>query len=554
MATSTKLTPHAFREAVAGLQDQLRRRIEAEVSGFPADETARQERVAKVKDLDTGYRFFVETYFPHYVKERPNLLHEHLFERLPAMIRDARPRRRGARLVEMAPRGSAKSTMGTQLFTLWCAIIRVKHFIIIGMDAYEQAALMLEAIKIELEDNPRLLMDFPEACGEGRVWREGEMVTRTGTRFQAVGSRQKVRGRRHGPYRPDLVVLDDIENDENVRSPDFRQKLETWVLKAVEPLGPADGSIDIVVFGTLLHHDAVLKRLGDRKGWELHTFRAVMEFPVRMDLWDAFSEIAQNDDSDDHAEAIAFYDANREAMDEGAVLFWPAVKTLVSLMLRRAISEDSFMSEDQNDPVAEGSPFKSITFWVSRVAAWQLFGVVDPSLGKAGKGRDPSAILVGGFDRTTGILDVVEASIRKRLPDVICSDVIAMQREYNCALWGVENIQFQEFLRTEIMTRAVKQGVALPATPITPIADKALRIERLQPPIAAGLIRLHASQKTLREQLQQWPHAAHDDGPDALEMLWSLAVRQGTGGLSAGLVGAPGGARPARTTDGYRLS
>lgn len=551
MATAARLTPHAFREAVSGLQDQLRRRIEAEVDGFPADDAARRERIARVKDLDSGYRFFVETYFPHYIKAAPNLLHEHLFERLPAMVRDARPGKRGARLVEEAPRGSAKSTMGTQLFTLWCAILRLKHFIIIGMDAYEQAALMLEAIKIELEDNPRLIMDFPEACGQGRVWREGEMVTRTGTRFQAVGSRQKVRGRRHGPHRPDLVILDDIENDENVRSPDYRKKLESWVLKAVEPLGPADGSMDLIVFGTLLHHDAVLRRLGNRVDWERHTFRAVMEFPTRMDLWDAFTEIAQNLGE---AEAVAYYQANRDAMDEGAVLFWPAMKTLVALMFKRATSEDSFMSEDQNDPVAEGSPFKTITFWVSKAANWQLFGVVDPSLGKHGKGRDPSAILVGGFDRTTGVLDVVEASIRKRLPDVICADVIAMQREWKCALWGVESVQFQEFLRTEIMVRAAKDGVALPAVPLVPIADKALRIERLQPPIASGLIRLHKSQTTLREQLQQWPHAAHDDGPDALEMLWMLAVQHGAGGLTAGLIGSLTGHRPAGPTDGYRLS
>lgn len=550
MSTATKYTPHSFREALSGLQDQLRRRIEAEVDGFPADDAARRARIERVKDPVHGYRFFVETYFPHYIKSEPNLLHLHLFDRLPRLIYEARPGKRGARLVEMAPRGSAKSTMATQLFSLWCAIIRAKHFIIIGMDAYEQAALMLEAIKIELEDNPRLIMDFPEACGQGRVWREGEMVTRTGTRFQAVGSRQKVRGRRHGPHRPDLVLLDDIENDENVRSPEFRQKLETWVLKAVEPLGPADGSMDLVVLGTLLHFDAVLKRLGNRPGWELHTFRALMEFPSRMDMWDEFTEIALNEGED---AAVAFYRDNRVEMDAGAVLFWPAMKTLVGLMYKRATSEDSFLSEDQNDPVAEGSPFKTITFWASKLADWLHFGTVDPSLGKAGKGRDPSAILVGGFNRSTGILDVVEASIRKRLPDVICADVIAMQKSYNCILWGVESVQFQEFLRTEIMVRASKQGIALPAVPLQPIADKALRIERLQPPIAAGLIRLHASQTTLREQLQQWPNAAHDDGPDALEMLWMLSLQHGNGGLTAGILGAGRVGGAPRTTDGYRL-
>jgi len=39
-----------------------------------------------------------------------------------------------------------------------------------------------------------------------------------------------------------------------------------------------------------------------------------------------------------------------------------------------------------------------------------------------------------------------------------------------------------------------------------------------------GLIRLHPSQHTLIEQLRHFPKADHDDGPDALHMLWMLCV------------------------------
>ncbi len=51
-----------------------------------------------------------------------------------------------------------------------------------------------------------------------------------------------------------------------------------------------------------------------------------------------------------------------------------------------------------------------------------------------------------------------------------------------------------------------------------------LRIESLQPHIANGLILLHNSQSTLISQLRHFPKADHDDGPDALEMLWKNAV------------------------------
>jgi hypothetical protein len=46
-------------------------------------------------------------------------------------------------------------------------------------------------------------------------------------------SGKKLRGLRHGPYRPDLCVLDDIENDEQVRNPDQRDKLHAWLTKTV---------------------------------------------------------------------------------------------------------------------------------------------------------------------------------------------------------------------------------------------------------------------------------------------------------------------------------
>ena len=85
-------------------------------------------------------------------------------------------------------------------FVLWCLITEKKWYPIIVMDAFEQACEMLEAIKAELEANPRLQGDFEEACGQGKVWRAGVIVTASGRKVEAFGSAKKIRGRRHGPY------------------------------------------------------------------------------------------------------------------------------------------------------------------------------------------------------------------------------------------------------------------------------------------------------------------------------------------------------------------
>jgi len=545
-----QLSRKQFADELAGLQSSLRNRIEVAVESFPTDEAARQERRRKVLDPVHGFEFFAKTYFPHYIKSGPSLLHQHLYADLPAMLTTpAGPDRKGHRKLKIAPRGAAKSTLTSQIFVMWVALQRLKRFVVIGMDTYDQAALMVEAIKVELESNPRIAHDFPEFAGAGRRWREGEIVTRNEVMILGAGARQKLRGRRFGPYRPDLVLLDDIENDENVLSPEYRKKLEAWIERTVMKLGPPDGSMDLVIVGTVLHYDAVLIRMSRKPGFQVAHFKAVQKFPDRMDLWDRWQEVFLNAGEDD---ARAFYAANKAAMDAGAIVNWPQVESLYALMVERASSETAFMSEKQGEPISEDSPFRQIPFWVVKLSTWTLFGAVDPSLGRHGHQRDPSAILVGGLNRDTGVLDVVEASIAKRLPDVIIADVIALAKLWRPQLWFVEAVQFQEFLRTEIMKRAVLEQVALPAVPVIPVADKALRIQRLQPPIAAGLIRLHASQTALLEQLRQWPSGAHDDGPDALEMLWSGAISYGgAGGVPGQQILTARGNR-GRTFDGYR--
>ena len=121
----------------------------------------------------------------------------------------------------------------------------------------------------------------------------------------------------------------------------------------------------------------------------------------------------------------------------------------------------------------------------------------------------------------------MEAAIKKRLPDRIIEDIIALQAEYKCVLWVIETVQFQEFLRSELVKRSAARGIPVPARAVQPHTDKLLRIETLQPHMANGLIRLHPSQTTLIDQFRHFPKADHDDGPDMVQMLWMAAVSGG---------------------------
>ncbi len=519
---ANKTSKREFLQQIGQLANEFRAQIEAEVDGFSPSEAERKTRVDKA---NSDLEFFARTYFPHYIKHANAQLHDFLYKRLPEIVDNGI----GDHEAIAAPRGNAKSTLVTQIFVIWCLVTNRKKYPVIIMDALDQALPMLEAIKAELEFNPRLIMDYPKATGQGRVWQVGTIVTANDAKVQAFGSGKRMRGLRHGPHRPDLAIGDDLENDENVRSPDQRDKLESWLKKTVLSLGAADDSMDVVVIGTILHYDSVLARLIKNPLWKSRKFRAIIEWPHRMDLWDKWEELLLNEGEES---ALNFYVERKTEMEAGSIVSWPAAQPLYKLMIKRARDgRPAFDSEQQNDPVSgDDAPFaKCISFWVNRLAEWRFFGACDPSLGKQGASRDPSALLVGGFNRHTGILDVVEALIKKRLPDRIIEDVIELQREYKCVLWGVETVQFQEFLKTELVKRSASRGVPVPATGIKPTTDKLLRIETLQPHMANGLIRLYPSQNTLIDQLRHFPKADHDDGPDALHMLWMLATTRGGG-------------------------
>ena len=514
-----KTTAKELEQALKALSQAYRKQIEAGSQNFDISPQATKARVARV--LGGDFRFFVQFYFPHYIRSQDESeLHKYLFKRLPEIMRQPK----GVNQVIAAPRGEAKSTLITRLWTLFCLITEIKNFVVIISDTDDQAYMLLESVKAELEFNPRLKNDYPQHVGKGRVWQSGTVLTKKNQKIEAAGSGTSIRGLVHGAFRPDLVILDDIENDKNVQKPEQRDKLESWLNKTVLNLGAVDCKNDYIYVGTMLHYDSVLNRTLKNPAWQAAHFKALIKPPENRALWDKWEELFVNDGE---SVADAFYNAHKDEMNKGAVVSWQA-RPLVELMkIRLKVGHASFDSEYQNDPVSnESGTFAQVLehcFYKRLPNDVVYFGACDPSLGKAGSSRDPSAILIGGYDRLNGVLYVVEAQVKKRLPDLIIEDIIRLQQQYQCVLWVVETVQFQEFLKTELVKRSTARGVPMPVRGVKPSTDKLLRIESLQPYFANGQIKLQTTQSALIEQLRHFPYADHDDAPDALHMLFMAA-------------------------------
>jgi predicted phage terminase large subunit-like protein len=522
-----------FLEELAAYADAQRTLIEAECDGFDTDAAARDIRATRAQG---DFRFFCRTYFPHYIKADESLFQKWFYDNVPLLI----DRPTGQLINLSAPRGEAKSTLGSMLLPLWCVITGRKHYIPIVMDSWDQAVTMVEAIKTELTDNPRLAMDYPQQTGRGRVWKAGVILTANNRKVQAFGSAKKMRGIRHGPHRPDLVPLDDIENDENVRSLVQRNKLERWVKMTVLNLGPPEGTMDVLGLNTILHYDSVANRFHRAPRWVRRKFKSIVRWPDRMDLWQQWEELFINEaasDDEDQVEqasvisaADAFYAQNKAEMDRGAIVSWPTVRPLLELMKIRAEDHHAFDCEHQNDPTNdENSCFTNMQFWVHPDGKWIFHGVLDPSLGKMGRKGDPAAILVGGFRRDITKLSIVEAAVARMRPELQLEKLIAFQQEYHCIVWGIEDTAFQEYFRQQIVLQSAQRGVPIPAIGINNPSDKDLLIEAVAPHVNNGLILFHQRHTVLNTQTRHWPEADHDDGPDAVQMLWRLCLSRAGG-------------------------
>lgn len=158
-------------------------------------------------------------------------------------------------------RNCGKSTLLTLSYPIWAAtgIQQKKHILILCQTQF-QAKLYLANIRKELETNELLKADIGPFQEESDVWGSYAIVlSNYGTRISVASVEQSIRGIKHGQHRPDLVILDDVEDLQSVKTKELRDKLYQWFKGDVLPIG--DRSTKFVVVGSLLHEDSLLKRL-----------------------------------------------------------------------------------------------------------------------------------------------------------------------------------------------------------------------------------------------------------------------------------------------------
>ena len=451
----------------------------------------KDRRVARAR---RDFWYFIRTYFGHHVEHAETetsrfrrFVHKRLYDLS----------RRRNKLLFTAYRGAAKTTILSQLFMLWLLVKQDIRFGVLISATDTLAGLIFEFYKTELEDNANFRHDF--GIRLPGLWREKELLIDVAghlCKLAGYGAGKKLRGVKFLSHRPDLIIVDDIEDDEQVLSKAQRDKLHAWFLKVVLRLPARTGHYRLIVVGTVLHQDGLLKRLEKREDFACYNFPLVRRFPDQADQPDCIRGLALDDSRIDGAAVMADY---RE-------------------------DKDSFMSEYQNQPVSrDGRLFDHYRTYERMPRCDIYFMGLDPALGKQ-KGDYFGVAVLGKKDGQ------FYASVKgyRMSPVKLIGRIIATYARYARlapTTMAIETVQFQEFFKDVLKKEAAGLGLPIAVKELRNTAPKALRIDSIAPLITDETILVQAADHLLIEELESYPLAAHVDLLDALEMAYRIFRR-----------------------------
>jgi predicted phage terminase large subunit-like protein len=201
---------------------------------------------------ELSWEAWLRRHFPHVCASPFGERHVRLWDWFERLAPGERPRAR----VEVWPRGGAKSTT-TELGCVRCCVRLSRRYALYVSETQEQADKHIAAIASLLESCgvARAVNQYGTAKG----WRRQELRTANGFNVSAYGLDTAARGVKLDQYRPDLVIFDDIDSQDD--SAKTTEKKIAAITTAIIPAGSADCAI--LFLQNLIHEESIFSQLVD---------------------------------------------------------------------------------------------------------------------------------------------------------------------------------------------------------------------------------------------------------------------------------------------------
>jgi hypothetical protein len=392
------------------------------------------------------------------------------------------------KVLTLAFRGGGKSTLAEEALVLAAAMKLVRNVLIIGSNS-ERANDRLRAIKYELETNELLVELYGDL--RGPVWNEGRIVLANGVCIQAFGRGQALRGVKHHAARPDFCFVDDVEEEEHIRSPEARQETLRWFMTELVPA--LDKNARLRVAATPLDREALPMVLARQSGWitKIYPIEYKDQQGERRATWPARFP-------------LPWIDARREEFDGAG-------------MAHAYAQEYLCQPEDPASKVFTAGMFKV----QPSVRTWEpVFAFYDPARTVKATSATSGWACWSWVGRRMTVWD---GGAETWQPDQLIEHIFKIATDYHPVAIGIERDGLEEFILQPLRHEQLQRGVLIPVAGYRAPVGKLGFISALQPFLNAGEITFAKDVPALKQFLS-FP-TGKIDFPNALA--YALLMRPG---------------------------
>lgn len=397
----------------------------------------------------------------------------------------------------MLPRGFSKTTLLNGV-NIYSTLLQLRKFIVYLSETGPMADIQLKNVQNQLTGNDlikSLFGNLKPIQGSGLTWASDFFQTTTGVSFLARGRGSQIRGQNVNAQRPDLILLDDVEDLEAVSTEAQLEKTRRWFYRDVEPaLAVRDPSAAVVVLGTLLHSDALLVTLSRDPRFNTIIFGA--EDDEGKALWPEQLSLEQLN---------LKKQAAAKAMQLGG--FYMEYYNQVRSVEDAKFNEKMFRWE----PVPEAEEADCITAMA-----------IDPAISENAN-ADFAVIAVVSMHLKKGLIYVRDMWMKRGAsPREQVDQYFALSKKWKVKHHGVEAIAFQAALVHMLREDMFRQKHYFEITEIKHRNKKEDRILGILQPRYANKYIIHTRRfADLESQLLDFPNGKND-APDALSMAITL--------------------------------